>query len=191
MHRAHGHPHRVQRTGTPGRSLPHPRGTHGLPRDQFLRRRRRLPPARGGHRAIRPLRDLRLHDGGTRAPAGRRRRCRRPEPGRRPRVRQDHRLPPGQHPRRRGVREGSAPDASPRPPGRPLRRVAQVADRAHLQRRRQRARDPHQPRAAARSHGRDGPASERPGPRPQPRSHELDSPRRGRWRACSANTTPM
>ena len=146
-----------------------------LPRDQLLRRRRRLPPARRSRLAIRPLHHLRLHDRGARHPAGHRGRRRKPEPRNRHSFRQDGRLPPGQHPRRRGLRERGAPDAPPRPPDRPPQRVARVdgpPDRAHLQRRRQRTRDPHQPRPPARSHRRHGPAPERPGLRPQPRSHE-------------------
>ena len=143
--------------GRPGprRCVPDARGTHELSRDQLPRRRRGLPRARGGPLADHPLHHVRLHHRGTDSAPGRGGRRPGREPGLGPGFGQDGRVSAGQHPRRRGVREGGAPDAAPRPGGGPSRGMARVDDparRAHLQRRRQRAGDPHQPGAPVRPH---------------------------------------
>ncbi len=85
------------------------------------------------------------------------------------------RLPPGQHPRRRGRGQGSraGPDApsdrrrSPAPP-----RSHGDRDRAELQRRRQRGDRRPEPHCPVRTGRRRRPPRERQGPRPQSRLHE-------------------
>ena len=90
--------------------------------------------------------------------------------------RQAARLHPGQHPRRRSRRQGIARRcccASWPRANTPTGCSSMVLlDRADLQRRRQRAVRPDQPRPAARADGRAGAAAERAGLRPEPRPHE-------------------
>ena len=151
------------------------RREHRLPRDQPLRRRGRLPGRGGEGRAEDRAPDhVRQDLRGPRAAArgGRRTGC---DPGGGEEDRQAAGLHPGEHPRRRGRGQGIGADPAPRARRGQARRLAAVdgaADRADLQRRRQRALRDQQPRPAERSGRRAGAAAERAELRPEPRPHE-------------------